>query len=235
MNRTLEDNGFSADDKPNHYSKRISDGRYDAKIQISNSKQEFKISVFTGDFATDRLLEMTEKFSDFERVNKAIRCLNNFYGMSIDEIKAFHGFNDERKQIIEICDRYRKARVEFGKGSTFHIIAGEYQCDEAFNFFMEDEVVEFIERHTTLRNTHSLKILPEFFEPVVDGRKTFEVRYNDRDFQVGDILNLREFNNGEYTGASFDVEVTYILGNPKYCLENWVTMGIKPKEVNHDR
>jgi len=37
---------------------------------------------------------------------------------------------------------------------------------------------------------HGLKIAPNYFEKVVSKEKTFEVRYNDRNFQVGDILKL---------------------------------------------
>ena len=44
-----------------------------------------------------------------------------------------------------------------------------------------------------------VKILPEYYEAVKCGDKTFEVRLNDRDYQVNDVLHLQEFNNGEYT------------------------------------
>lgn len=39
--------------------------------------------------------------------------------------------------------------------------------------------------------THELKTLPPFFEKVVSGEKTFEVRVNDRDYQAGDFLLLK--------------------------------------------
>lgn len=40
---------------------------------------------------------------------------------------------------------------------------------------------------------HDLKILTEHFIPVHQGLKKAEVRYNDRDFKVGDYLILREY------------------------------------------
>ena len=33
---------------------------------------------------------------------------------------------------------------------------------------------------------HALKTLPEYFEAVLENKKTFELRKNDRDFKVGD-------------------------------------------------
>jgi len=41
---------------------------------------------------------------------------------------------------------------------------------------------------------HHLKTWPESFVPLKIGTKTFEVRENDRDFQVGDVLVLREWD-----------------------------------------
>ena len=57
---------------------------------------------------------------------------------------------------------------------------------------------------------HDLKIWPQFFDAVCDGRKRAELRKNDRDFQVDDILNLREFDPVEdrYTGRGITVRVT---------------------------
>jgi len=75
---------------------------------------------------------------------------------------------------------------------------------------------------------HELKILPKYFKDVVDGYKNFELRKNDRNFQVGDSLLLKEFDNGEYTGDSIQVVVTYILVGGEYGLDkDYVILGIE--------
>ena len=74
---------------------------------------------------------------------------------------------------------------------------------------------------------HNLKIKPQYFKDVVSGDKTFEVRKNDRDFEVGDAIFLGEYENGRYTGITAYVKITYILDNPEYCKEGYVILGIK--------
>lgn len=77
---------------------------------------------------------------------------------------------------------------------------------------------------------HELKILPNYFADVISGKKTFEIRKNDRFFQEGDLLALNEFNaeKKQYTGNSCLVYIDYILNNTEYCKEGFVVMAIKP-------
>lgn len=46
--------------------------------------------------------------------------------------------------------------------------------------------------------THELKLDTKFFDDVKSGKKNFEIRKNDRDYQVGDILKLKAFRNNHY-------------------------------------
>lgn len=80
---------------------------------------------------------------------------------------------------------------------------------------------------------HELKTLPIYFEKVIEGRKSFEVRKNDRNFKVGDMLALNEYDadKKEYTGNSCLVYVDYILKDENYCKNGFVIMAIKPCEV----
>jgi len=77
---------------------------------------------------------------------------------------------------------------------------------------------------------HNLKTIPPYFQDVLDGVKTFEYRYNDRDYQVGDILVLQEYLDGEYSGRKLQVVVAYML-KECFALGDWVIMGIKPLEA----
>ncbi len=61
--------------------------------------------------------------------------------------------------------------------------------------------------------THKLKTWPEFYKDVVLGIKTFELRKLDRDYQVGDVLRLEEWNpeTHDYTGRYTEKVITHIL------------------------
>lgn len=59
---------------------------------------------------------------------------------------------------------------------------------------------------------HQLKISKKYFDDVQNGTKTFEVRKNDRGYNVGDVLILKEIDyNNNYTGRTIKVKVTYFF------------------------
>jgi len=74
---------------------------------------------------------------------------------------------------------------------------------------------------------HQLKIFPEYFKPVAEGNKTFEIRKNDRDYKVGDVLLLQEYipSEDKFTGRVLDRKITYITDYAQQ--EGYVVMGIK--------
>lgn len=68
---------------------------------------------------------------------------------------------------------------------------------------------------------HDLKTWPEFFNELLTGTKTFEVRRNDRDFRVGDTLVLMEWSQTYgYTGRQTVRQVSSILTGPAFGLQS---------------
>ncbi|WP_195966793.1 ASCH/PUA domain-containing protein [Clostridium sp. 1001283B150210_160208_E6] len=75
---------------------------------------------------------------------------------------------------------------------------------------------------------HELKILPLYFTQVKNGEKTFELRKNDRPYQVGDTLVLREFDGKNYGSRIMTKTITYILYGGNYGLDkDYCILGIR--------
>ena len=77
------------------------------------------------------------------------------------------------------------------------------------------------------RGVHILKILPKYFRAQAKGKKNFEIRRNDRNFNVGDELWLREYDPKAeaYTENSLVVKVTYITSYMQQ--KDYVVLGTK--------
>ena len=76
---------------------------------------------------------------------------------------------------------------------------------------------------------HCLKTWPEYFQKVRIGAKSCDVRKNDRDYKVGDVLLLCEYDPASnlLTGAVVKVEVTDLVDNPEWLCAGFVAMSIK--------
>lgn len=81
---------------------------------------------------------------------------------------------------------------------------------------------------------HLLNCYPEYFDTIMDGTKTFECRYNDRDFKVGDELLLREYDPQKgYTYRCIVRKITYILSDFIGLKDGYVILGVTNEPIDY--
>lgn len=73
---------------------------------------------------------------------------------------------------------------------------------------------------------HNLKTKPEYFNSVAKRLKRAELRKNDRDFKVGDLINLQEFFDGDYSGLELLTEIIHIADVNEYA-RGYLLLSIK--------
>ncbi|MFP3156325.1 DUF3850 domain-containing protein [Lachnospiraceae bacterium ZAX-1] len=83
-------------------------------------------------------------------------------------------------------------------------------------YFKEEEIVD-----------HELKLETEHFCYTRTETKMFEIRINDRDYKVGDTVNLNECQDGEETGRYLKVEITCITQYEQK--DGYAVLGIKER------
>ncbi|AND75641.1 ASCH domain protein [Nostoc phage A1] len=72
---------------------------------------------------------------------------------------------------------------------------------------------------------HELKTVNPWFTDIIEGRRDFDVRKNDRGYSVGDLLVLREWTGSNYTARKVEKVVKYILRGEDF------SEGVKPGYV----
>lgn len=86
--------------------------------------------------------------------------------------------------------------------------------------------------------THELKINECYFNHILEGKKTCEIRFNDRDYQVGDIIRFKYLwkyeerpSEAQFDGDCYlsDVNfiITHVLHFPEGLKEGFVALSIK--------
>ncbi|MBH1941658.1 DUF3850 domain-containing protein [Mobilitalea sibirica] len=77
---------------------------------------------------------------------------------------------------------------------------------------------------------HDLKCFNPYFQDIWDGKKNFDIRKNDRDYQVGEMLVLREYSIAAgYRGRAMHKKIGYILKDcPQFGLqEGYCILGLE--------
>ena len=79
---------------------------------------------------------------------------------------------------------------------------------------------------------HEIKIAAMYYEDVVSGKKSFELRKNDRGYKQGDKLIMLEFKDGKYTGRIVNADIVYMLEDYTGLAEGYCILGIQVTDYN---
>lgn len=84
--------------------------------------------------------------------------------------------------------------------------------------------------------THHLKTKPEYFQAVINGKKPFEIRNNDRNFQTGDKVILEEYLGKEIIPQCTDIWKVDIINEfgERFCRDKCTRGGKCGEYIQHN-
>lgn len=92
---------------------------------------------------------------------------------------------------------------------------------------IEKDVPEISENviETEVKVTHQIKLVAEFFDDAAAGRKSFELRKNDRNYKEGDVLEMEEVKDGKKTGRKCSKRIVYMMENFEGLEDGYCILG----------
>ena len=157
-------------------------------------------------------------------------------GGTLSGSNGFDGWYNCEKGYIKLCKSDFEEIVKKTVSKMADAISGMIQFDTEEAEEQKTERVEIpqtnkveVPGNESDERRHRLKLASMFFNAVDTGKKSFELRKNDRNYQIGDILELHEMSDGEETGRVTEKQVIYILEGFKGLEEGYCILGLEEK------
>ncbi|MBR9961244.1 DUF3850 domain-containing protein [Anaerostipes sp. Marseille-Q3525] len=141
-----------------------------------------------------------------------------------DPWKAAYGEieEEETKKVEKKQEPKKPAKAESKPVATSQQeeqVVGQTSIEKDFPEYLPDDLKVKIEQTNKVEvpetvaddHRHKLKLAKMFFNDMQTGRKPFDLQKNDREYQLGDVIEYREMDNGEPTGRILEKEIIYIL------------------------
>ena len=80
---------------------------------------------------------------------------------------------------------------------------------------------------------HDIKCDEPFYSSVLTGKKSFELRKDDRNYQVGDYLHLQKTKDGEVIDVTENLvaEIIYKLTGYEGLADGYCMLGIRVRDI----
>lgn len=167
-------------------------------------------------------------------------CMKTWYkhsGGTLCGSNGFDGWYSCEKGHIKLCKNNFEEIVKKTVNKMADVISEMIQFDVDAAEEQKTERVEIPQTNKVevpeIRSDerrHRLKLASMFFDAVDTGKKSFELQKNDRNYKIGDIIELHEMNDGEETGRVTEKQVIYVLEGFKGLEEGYCILGLDEKE-----
>lgn len=139
----------------------------------------------------------------------------------------------------EKCDRYIN-KAEDEKTDEQRYSEEQYRIDRETKAKLKEQADNEKMNHLPSeaaagQKTHSIRLAKTYFNDVASGKKSFELRKNDREYKVGDMLEMLEFADGRNTGRIIQAEVVYMLEGYTGLEDGYCILGISVKKVDTEK
>ena len=146
----------------------------------------------------------------------------------------FSGWWEVKNDRVKISDPYDNVIVDMtltmAANVTYQILRSEEQKEETERVEIPQMNKVEVPGSKSDERRHRLKLAKMFFDAVDTGNKSFELQKNDRNYQIGDILELHEMSDGEETGRVTEKQVIYIMEGFKGLEEGYCILGLSEVE-----
>lgn len=177
---------------------------------------------------------------DIKNAAELKKYMKDWYRHSGGTLRGSNGFDgwyDCGGGFIKLCKDNFEEIVKKTASKMADVISEMIQFDVDTVEEQKTECVEIpqtnkveVPETKTDERRHRLKLAKMFFDAVDTGKKSFELRKNDRNYQIGDILELHEMNDGAETGRVTKKQVVYILEGFKGLEEGYCILGLDEVE-----
>ena len=89
----------------------------------------------------------------------------------------------------------------------------------------------YINLNGGIKMLHEVKIIPKYLNKIIKGKKSYEVRKNDRDYIAGDCIALNEYDRGEYTGRFVLAHIISVEEYPQCLAPDYIILQLEPLEI----
>lgn len=194
----------------------------------------------------EQLAQMKELFAEYKKTNNIPGRLRKFLAEALNVSSATVGrlemvhnnldpdikqeLKEEKINISTAIELAKLPDTEQKKALERHRTGDKKKAVHEREKYPESESTQSQEHQFN----HDLKIHTRFFDDLASGNKNFEVRFNDRGYQVNDTVTLNEYKKHKYTGKAISATISYILTHehfPEAVTEGYVVLALKDIKV----